>query len=369
MGMKKCENTTYDVVIVEVMMELSYLNVVPVRQGQTPKQAMDSMVKLAQGLEDIGYARYWIAEHHNTKNFASSATSLLIEHTLEHTKTIRVGAGGVMLPNHSPYIVAETYGTLETLFPGRVDLGLGRAPGTDMNTARAIRRTGNLYSDFGQEVLELESYFRDTAPVHAYPAAGLDVPFYILGSSTESAYLAAALGLPYAFASHFAPAMMRDAVRIYLSEFKPSSYMRMPYVILGCNAIVADTDEEAKMLQTSMLQGFISIITGRDDGLKPPVKDADAVWNDFADEIIQSVPHFGPVAFNKMDLVKDHKRVLEDMTAMSFVGSPETVAKEVAKLKSEVQFNELMVNSFIYDEAAQLKSLKLFKEAVDSIGD
>ena len=186
-------------------MKVSILNLVPLRQGESYKVAMDRMVSLAKKAEELGYTRYWIAEHHNTHSVASSATQLLIQYALSNTEKIRIGSGGVMLPNHSPYLVAEQYGTLETLYPGRVDLGLGRAPGTDLETARAIRRGLGRESDFEREVMELSEYFRDTEVVHAYPAAGLTIPLYILGSSTDSAYLAAKLGLPYAFAAHFAP--------------------------------------------------------------------------------------------------------------------------------------------------------------------
>ena len=211
-------------------MKLSILNLAPVREGQTYLQAVDSMVNLAKHAERIGIERYWIAEHHNMKNLVSSATALLIQHTLANTKTLRVGSGGVMLPNHSPYVVAEQYGTLETLYPNRVELGLGRAPGTDMQTAAALRRGRNSL-DFPAEIAELRGYFKDCNPVSAYPSAGLNIPFYILGSSTESAYLAAELGLPYAFASHFAPRMMEMAVEIYRKNFKPSTYLAEPYVI------------------------------------------------------------------------------------------------------------------------------------------
>ena len=233
-------------------MKLSILNLAPVREGQTYLQAVESMVNLAKHAENIGIERYWIAEHHNMKNLVSSATALLIQHTLANTKTLRVGSGGVMLPNHSPYVVAEQYGTLETLYPNRVELGLGRAPGTDMQTAAALRRGRNSL-DFPAEIAELRGYFKDCNPVSAYPSAGLNIPFYILGSSTESAYLAAELGLPYAFASHFAPRMMEMAVEIYRKNFKPSTYLAEPYVILGVNAIIAKTDKEARQLATTQI--------------------------------------------------------------------------------------------------------------------
>ncbi len=209
-------------------MKVSILNLVPLRQGESYKAAMERMVNLAKKAEELGYTRYWIAEHHNTHSVASSATQLLIQYALSNTEKIRIGSGGVMLPNHSPYLVAEQYGTLETLYPGRVDLGLGRAPGTDLETARAIRRGVGRESDFEREVMELSEYFRDTEVVHAYPAAGLNIPLYILGSSTDSAYLAARLGLPYSFAAHFAPTMMETAIRIYQENFKPSDVLEKP---------------------------------------------------------------------------------------------------------------------------------------------
>ncbi|STY60987.1 Alkanal monooxygenase alpha chain [Mannheimia haemolytica] len=258
------------------MTKLSILNLVPIREGQTAKQAVDSMVKLAKHAESIGIERYWIAEHHNMKNLASSATQLLIQHALSHTEKLRVGSGGVMLPNHSPYIVAEQYGTLETLYPNRVELGLGRAPGTDMRTATALRRNAQSLP-FPDEISELKGYFEGTNSVSAYPAQGLNVPFYILGSSPESAYLAAERGLPYAFASHFAPRFMDDAVRIYRTHFKPSEVLDKPYVILGVNAIAAETDQEAEQLATTQTQSFLNVVTNAQNYLQPPVESDDKV--------------------------------------------------------------------------------------------
>lgn len=346
-------------------MKLSVLNLAPLRSGENFKDAIDAMVRLAQKTEQLGYERYWVAEHHNTKSVASSATQLLIQHTLANTKNIRVGSGGVMLPNHSPYLVAEQYGTLETLYPGRVDLGLGRAPGTDYNTARAIRRDTNRELDFKKEILELSGYFKDTRPVHAYPAAGLDVPFYILGSSTDSAYLAAELGLPYSFASHFAPAMMENAVAIYRHYFKPSDVLKEPYVILGANAVVADTDEEAKILSTTQIQSFLNIITSNPQGMVPPVQSEEAVWKNYI--ATTKVPHFGPIAFEHDEIVEHEKSVVKQMTKISFIGSKETVKKQISDLKRRVGFDELMINSYIYDEEAQHHSYELLKEAVDEL--
>ena len=237
-------------------MKVSVLNLVPLRHGESFKDAMDAMVRLAKRVEDLGYTRYWIAEHHNMRSIASSATQLLIQHTLANTKKIRVGSGGVMLPNHSPYLIAEQYGTLETLYPNRVDLGLGRAPGTDVPTAMALRRTKDLKTDFERDLAELSGYFKGSNYVQAYPAHGLYLPFYILGSSTDSAYLAAKLGLPYSFAAHFAPTMMENAIAIYNRYFQPSAILDKPYVILGVNAILADTDEEAKRLLQVIRKGL-----------------------------------------------------------------------------------------------------------------
>ncbi|WP_370520047.1 LLM class flavin-dependent oxidoreductase [Gemella sp. GH3] len=262
-------------------MKFSVLNLVPLRQEQTYKEVMDGMIRLAKHVESLSYERYWIAEHHNMKYIASSATQLLIQHTLSQTNNIRVGSGGIMLPNHSPYIIAEQFGTLETLYPNRVDLGLGRAPGTDMYTARAIRRTDNLNPNFADDIDLLQEYFEGDGEVKAYPAAKLEVPLYILGSSTDSAYLAASLGLPYSFASHFAPSMMEEAISIYRSNFKPSKVLTKPYVILCANAILADSDEEAQKLATTQLQSFIGIVTGNSKGLLPPLENDESVWENF----------------------------------------------------------------------------------------
>ncbi|MFK8242264.1 MULTISPECIES: LLM class flavin-dependent oxidoreductase [unclassified Facklamia] len=343
-------------------MQISILNLAPLRQGESFRDAMNSLVRLAQVAEKLGYERYWIAEHHNTSTVASSATQLLIQHTLANTQTIRVGSGGVMLPNHSPYLVAEQYGTIETLYPNRLDLGLGRAPGTDLETARAIRRTNNLHTNFPDEIAELQGYFDDTNPVHAYPAAGLSIPFYILGSSLESARLAARLGLPYSFAAHFAPAMMEEAVALYRKLFKPSDKLSEPYVILGANAVVADTDEEAERLATTQTQSFLGLITGESKGLQPPLENNDAVWRDYVK--VNVVPHFGPMAFKRDDLINRERSVIENMTKISFVGSPESVSRQIDALKERVHFDELMINSYIYDEKAQHYSYQLLAEIV-----
>lgn len=345
-------------------MKLSILNLVPVREGQNYAQAVESHIKLAKHAEAIGIERLWIAEHHNMKNLASSSTQLLIQHTLANTENLRVGSGGVMLPNHSPYIVAEQYGTLETLYPGRVELGLGRAPGTDMRTARALRRQA-VTAEFPDEVAELRGYFEDTNPVSAYPAAGLNVPFYILGSSTESAYLAAELGLPYAFAAHFAPRMMNEAVAIYRRYFKPSKHLEKPYVIMGANVIIADTVQEAESLATSQTQFFINVVTNARQNLQPAVESDEVLWKNHAK--VQLVPHFGPVDFNEIPLYNQEKAVVEQMTACSFIGSKETVTEQLKAFAQNIEIDEIMAVSYIFDEEKQAKSYTILKEILDNI--
>ena len=246
---------------------VSVLNLAPIRAGEDQRQAIDAVVELARETERIGYERYWIAEHHNTPNLVSSATVLLIKHVLEHTKEIRVGSGGIMLPNHAPLVVAEQFGTMATIYPDRLDLGLGRAPGTDMLTATALRRSkGNdpVYT-FPNDVQSLLQYFgspEQQGHVKAHPGVGTNVPLYILGSSTDSARLAARLGLPYAFASHFAPRHMEEAISIYRENFKPSPYLQEPYMIVCLNVIVADTDEVANREFSTTLQFFLNVIRG-----------------------------------------------------------------------------------------------------------
>lgn len=344
-------------------MKLSILNLVPVREGQCYQQAIASMVKLAQYAESIGIERYWIAEHHNMKNLTSSATALLIQHTLANTHTLRVGSGGVMLPNHSPYIVAEQYGTLETLYPGRVDLGLGRAPGTDMKTAAALRR-GRYDFDFPSDIAELRGYFKNTNAVSAYPAAGLNIPFYILGSSTESAFLAAELGLPYAFAAHFAPRMMEMAVAIYRQNFQPSPYLAKPYVILGANVIVADTDDEAKYLATTQTQFFLNVVTHAQQNMQPPVASEEVLWTQYTAS--KEPVHFGPVDLQTIPIYHQERAAVEQMTSCSLIGSPQTVAFRLTQLRKQIHFDEMMAVSYIFDEALQAKSYGMFKTIVDA---
>lgn len=350
-------------------MKASILNLAPLREQGNYKKAMEDMFDLAEEADRLGYERFWIAEHHNTKNFASSATVILMDETLRRTQHIRVGSGGIMLPNHSPYIVAEQFGTLATLYPDRVDLGLGRAPGTDMKTAKAIRRTNEAVRAFPKEVQEIEGYFEDSNEVQAFPAAGIDVPIVILGSSTDSAHLAAKLGLPYAFASHFAPGMLLEAVKIYRDEFKPSKHLNKPYVIVGINAFVADTYEEAESLRTTQLQSSIDIVTGNPRPLQPPVKNEAAVWDNYAQSRIDAVkiPHFGPVKFDKEKIIGRVKEAAKNMSALSLVGTKEMIMDQIGQLQDQLEFEELMVTGFIYDNEAMKKSYRLFKEAVDQI--
>ncbi|KLT72068.1 hypothetical protein PL75_10190 [Neisseria arctica] len=326
------------------MKAVSMLNLVPVRAGQTNAEAIGSMVKLAKEAEKLGYARYWIAEHHNTGSLVSSATQLLIGHTLAHTETIRVGSGGVMLPNHSPLLVAEQYGTLATIYPNRVDLGLGRAPGTDQLTAAALRRNERDVSlNFPDDVRALQRYFGPADKqgyVKAFPGVGLEVPLYILGSSTESAYLAAELGLPYVFAAHFAPRMLEMAVEIYRRGFKPSAVLDKPEVIVCLNAIVADSDEEAAYLATSQEQFFLNVVRNTRNPLPLPVESMEGVWS------------------------HPEEAMVRQMLSESLVGSKERVAKQLESFQNRLHADEVMAVSYIYDEEKQYRSYSLLKEIV-----
>lgn len=324
---------------------LSVLNLAPIREVQGPKQAIDAMVDLAQAVEQMGYKRYWIAEHHNTPTLVSSATSILIKHTLEHTNRIRVGSGGIMLPNHSPLVVAEQFGTMATIYPNRLDLGLGRAPGTDMMTASALRRSKNdsVYT-FPNDVKALLTYFgpeEQQGFVRAYPGMDTNIPIYILGSSTDSAYLAASLGLPYVFASHFAPRYMEEAISIYRSRFQPSEYLDKPYMMVCLNVIAAETDEEAKFLSTTAEQFFLSVVRNTRMPLQPPVEDLDQIWNAMEKEAAAS------------------------MNRLTFMGSKETVRQQLTHFQEKYNADEIMVVSYIYDMGKQKRSYEIVKEIVD----
>jgi luciferase family oxidoreductase group 1 len=320
------------------MIPLSVLDLSPILEGSDAAQSFKNTRDLAQHAEGWGYRRYWMAEHHGMPGVASAATAVLIGHVAAATHTMRVGAGGIMLPNHAPLVIAEQFGTLASLFPGRIDLGLGRAPGSDPVTARALRRT--LASDadeFPQDVVELMGYFSGQPPqaVRAVPGLGLDVPIWILGSSLFGAQLAAALGLPFAFASHFAPAMMMQAIRVYRDSFRPSTQLARPHVMLGFNVFAADTDEEAEFRATSMQQAFVNLRSGRPTKLPPPV----AGYRERLD---------GPL-----------KAMLEQVLACSAVGGPDAVRQAMRAFVERTGADELMVTCQMYDHAARLRSYEL----------
>ncbi|MCP2041578.1 luciferase family oxidoreductase group 1 [Neisseria sp. HSC-16F19] len=329
------------------MIDLSILNLAPVRKGESYAQTYDRLTDLAIHADKLGYKRFWIAEHHNSPDMASAATSLLIQRVLDKTEQIRVGSGGVMLPNHSPFIVAEQYGTLATMYPNRVDLGVGRAAGTDGATARAIRRHNlDFENNFGADVQELQFYFgepTDKKYVRAYPAVDLNVPLYILGSSPESAYLAAQLGLPYVFGSHFAPRFLQMAVDAYRANFKPSKQLDKPYVILGMSAIVADTDEEAKFLATSDLQFFINTTKLEDASLVPPSLD---IGKDTEQDIVN---------------------MAKGMMSFGVLGSKETALAQLRQIQSQVQADEFIAVNYIYDQDKQKRSYELLMDVAKAV--
>jgi luciferase family oxidoreductase group 1 len=323
------------------MIPFSILDLAPITEGGTAADSFRHSLDLAQHGERWGYNRFWLAEHHGMPGIASAATSVLMCHVANGTSTIRIGAGGIMLPNHSPLVIAEQFGTLASLFPGRIDLGLGRAPGSDHTTARALRR--NLASDadeFPQDVVELMDYFADSPrrQVRAVPGAGLDVPVWILGSSMFGAQLAAALGLPYAFASHFAPQMMMQAIDLYRATFRPSAQLDKPYVMLGFNVFAADTDAEAHWRATSMQQAFINLRSGRPTKLKPPVE-------------------------GYLDLLSPPERsMLDSVLSCSAIGAPDTVAAQLKAFVERTGANELMITSQVFDHAARLRSYEITAE-------
>lgn len=329
------------------MIPFSVLDLSPVTAGSTPAQSFRNTLDLAQHAERWGYRRYWLAEHHNMPGIASAATSVVIAHVAGGTSTIRVGAGGIMLPNHSPLVIAEQFGTLESLYPGRIDLGLGRAPGSDQLAARALRR--NLSSDpeeFPQDIVELMGYFQPAQPsqaVRAVPGAGLDVPLWILGSSLFGAQVAAAFGLPFAFASHFAPAQMMQAIQIYRDSFRPSAQQERPYVMLGFNVFAADTEEEAGLLASSVQQAFVALRTGRPMQLQPPV------------------PGY-------LDSLGDYERaVLRDVLSCSAIGSPQTVRESIQAFLARTGADELIIACNMYEHAARLRSYEIAAQVRDSL--
>ncbi|MNK65193.1 2,5-diketocamphane 1,2-monooxygenase [compost metagenome] len=318
----------------------SVLDLATVLDGHTAADTFKTSLALAKQSEDLGYRRYWFAEHHNMAGVASSATAVLIGFIAGGTKSIRVGSGGIMLPNHAPLIVAEQFGTLASLYPNRIDLGLGRAPGTDQVTAMAIRGE-NMHAvhSFPNDIDKLQRLFsaeNNKASVRAIPGEGLDIPIWVLGSSTDSARLAAEKGLPYAFASHFAPAYFEQAIAIYRNNFKPSQFLSAPYVMACVNVVAADTDAEANRLATSVKRMFLGVITGKRELLKPAVNNIDAYWDQL------------------------EKEAVEQMLYYSFIGSTETIKGELNNFISKHGVNEIMSTSHIYDHEAKLHSNKLF---------
>ncbi len=328
------------------MTPFSILDLSPITEGSDAAQSFRNSLDLARHGETWEYRRYWLAEHHGMPGIASAATAVLIGHVAAGTSKIRVGAGGIMLPNHSPLVIAEQFGTLESLFPGRIDLGLGRAPGSDQLTARALRRNLSSEADeFPQDVVELMSYFSATRrhAVRAVPGAGLDVPIWILGSSLFGAQLAAELGLPYAFASHFAPAQMMQAIALYRATFKPSAHLDKPYVMLGYNIFAADTDAEAKLLATSMQQAFVNLRSGRPSRLPPPMADY--------------LERIGP----------QERALLDQVLPCSAIGSRQTVLRTVKEFIAQTGADELMITSQIFDHAARLHSYEIAAHVRDAL--
>ncbi len=329
------------------MVPFSVLDLSPIAQGGTVAEALHRSRALAQHVERLGYRRFWLAEHHNMPGIASAATSVVIGHVAAGTSTIRVGSGGVMLPNHAPLVIAEQFGTLAALFPNRIDLGLGRAPGTDQLTARALRRgQANSADTFPQDVLELQAYFRPVRPgqpVQAVPGGGLAVPLWLLGSSLFSAGLAAALGLPFAFASHFAPDHLDDALELYRSEFQPSDVLAKPYAMAAIAVFAADTDDAAARLFTSLQQSFVKLRRGTPGPLPPPVDNMDHHWT------------------------PAERAGVDHAFAEAVVGSPATVQRGLAAFLRRTGVDELMVTAAIFDHAARLRSFELVAEVREAL--
>jgi luciferase family oxidoreductase group 1 len=324
------------------MVALSVLDLAPVVQGATPADALRHSLDLAQHVEAWGYKRFWLAEHHNMVGIASAATAVVIGYVAGGTRTIRVGAGGIMLPNHAPLIIAEQFGTLESLYPGRIDLGLGRAPGTDQLTSRALRRHPSSADTFPQDVLELQAFLGPLQPgqaIQAVPGTGLHVPLWILGSSLFGAQLAGVLGLPFAFASHFAPGALMQALELYRATFKPSQQLERPHAMVGVNVVAADSDREAQWLFTSLQQRFTDMVRGTRGQLKPPMENIEEYWS------------------------AEEKSHASQMLACSFLGCRSTVRRELDEFVSKTGADELIVASAIYDHAARLRSYELLAQA------
>ena len=327
----------------------SVLELALVASGNSIQQTLNNSVALAKEAEALNYERFWLAEHHNADHIGSSATSLLIGYVAENTQRIRVGSGGIMLPNHSPLIIAEQFGTLAHLYPGRIDLGLGRAPGTDQQTAQAIRSDFmQAAHSFPQEVSRIQNYFspeNKRSKVRAPIAEGTEVPVYILGSSTDSAHLAAQKGLPYAFASHFATTHLLNALQIYRQEFQPSDFLEQPYTIAGINVYVADTDEEAESLFTSLIKMFVGVLTGVSEGIQPP--------SPMTDDLREVLNHPS----------------LQQMLKYSFYGSKETVKSQIKQFLGKTQVDELITASTTYSYDDRVKSLRLFAEVMNEVNE
>jgi len=323
---------------------LSVLELATVVEGGNLHNAIDRTVEVAQHIESLGYKRIWMAEHHNIEYIASSATAVLIGHVASKTNTIRVGSGGIMLPNHSPLVIAEQFGTLETIYPGRIDLGLGRAPGTDQLTAMALRRNNmNSTNDFPEDIKQLQTYFskeNSSSKVRAFPGEGLDIPLWILGSSTDSAYLAAQIGLPYAFAAHFAPAQFRMAIDIYRNHFRASRQLKQPYVMACINVIAADTDDEALFLSTSLINLFLGLITNTCKAIQPPGLLPESYRN--------------PAVYSAVN----------SMLACTFIGSRDSLRKKLSQFVAETSVDELMISSNLFDREAKMKSFSIIHEAM-----
>jgi luciferase family oxidoreductase group 1 len=330
------------------MITYSVLDLAPILQGGDAAQAFRNSLDLARHAENWGYHRFWLAEHHNIIGIASAATSVVIGHIAGGTSRIRVGSGGIMLPNHAPLVIAEQFGTLQSLYPGRIDLGLGRAPGGDQATARALRRgLGSSGDTFPQDVVELQGYFKPAGPhqpLRAIPGAGLNVPLYLLGSSDFSARLAAELGLPFAFASHFAPDFLLPALALYRKHFKPSAALAKPHAMVGVNVFAAETDTEARRLFTSLQQAFLGLVRGDRRELSPPVDDIEEIWSPVEAAHVQR------------------------MTRCSLVGSPSRVRAQLENLLAETGADEIIATAQIFDHAARLRSFDILAEVCRSIG-
>ena len=325
------------------MVQLSVLDLANIGEGFNPADALHNALDLAQHAETAGYKRYWLAEHHNLAGIASAATAVCICHVAGGTSTIRVGAGGIMLPNHSPLVIAEQFGTLACLFPDRIDLGLGRAPGTDQRTWQALRRDYQASERFPQDVVELQALLgppRENQTLHAIPGEDTNVPLWILGSSLFGAQLAAMLGLPYAFASHFAPQALTQAVSVYRERFEPSAQLDKPHIMVGCNVIVADTEDEAKRLFTSPQQNSARMVRGTRGQLPPPIDDIESFWS------------------------PTEKMHASSMLSCSFCGTPATIKDRLASLIEETNADELMVAAAIWDHRARVQSFQLLAEAM-----